>query len=313
MIINHNGNEAKLPDFLIVGAAKSGTTSLHYYLKQHPQVFMPKVKELCFFAYLGDPQTAIPSWLKEEWHLSFDNIYDYARHFEGASNSQIIGEASPPYLCTYKKTILNIKKVYGEKAGEIKIIMILRNPIERAWSQFVMNKRDGSEPLNEFTETIREDVVRKRLDNNWGPSFDYVGVGMYYNQVIAYLNEFPKVKIFLYEELCKDIGRVVKEIFRFLDVDESYVPDTGKKYNVSGDADSKLLDYLLAKKNPVKSILKLFLPYHLRSKIKYQIFEMILNKRPMPDEVKKTLLNIYEKDIVRLGGLIQKDISTWLR
>lgn len=313
MIIYHEGKNWRLPDFLIVGAAKSGTTSLHYYLKQHPQIFMPKVKELWFFAYRGEPPSCIPLWLKDEWGLRFSDLSDYTRHFADAGENQIIGEISPIYLYRYEKTISNIKEVYEGKYKHLKIIMILRNPIERAWSHFVMNKRDGNEELDNFMEAIRDDVVRQRLKSLGIPSYDYCGMGLYLPGVKAYLNEFLKVKVILYDDLCADSIKVVKEVFGFLGVDDEFIPDTAKRYNISGEPKSKILDYLIAKRNPIKTALKCILPYHIRSKMKYLAFNYILKKRPMPEEVRQFLRNYYRDSIIALSQLIHRDLSEWLK
>ncbi len=116
-----------LPDFLILGAMRSGTTSLYHYLKQHPEIFMPSLKEPHFFSYFGKPVSPLPSYIRSaRW-----NLEDYLTLFESAMNGQLIGEASVSYLYYYRETIENIKRVYRDNYSQLKCIAILRNPVER--------------------------------------------------------------------------------------------------------------------------------------------------------------------------------------
>lgn len=310
MLVNCNGKNIKLPDFLIVGAAKSGTTSLHYYLKQHPQIFLPKVKELYFFLLLNTPPNRVPKWLKKEKH-GVSNIGDYAKYFKEAADGQVIGEVEALYLSHFRDTIKNIKEVYGQKSKDLKIIAILRNPVERAWSHFMMNKRDGNESLD-FREAIKKEVVKERLKSNRDWGVDYIEVGMYYEQVNAFISEFPQMRVFLYEELRDDGAQVVKEIFNFVGVDPQFMPNMETRYNMSGESSSKLFDYFIVKKNPIKHFLKLFFPYEFRSSLKFKAFKMILRKKRMPDDIKKDLFERYRNNILKLQSLLKRDLSIWL-
>jgi len=310
MIINYNDNILRLPDFLIVGAAKSGTTALHYYLKQHPKIFMPKQKELWLFSFLDlDPTEAVMP-KKAVYRLD-----DYANHFKEAREDQILGEACPIYLYAYEDSIRNIKKVYGEDYSALKIIIILRNPAERTWSHFMMNKRDGSEYLKDITDFLKtnDNLRSKNLFRRGIFAADYIGFGMYYKQVKYYMDEFDKVKIFLYEDLCKDALEVTKEIFRFIGVDYSFVPDTETKYNISGHIRFKSLNALIHRKCWLKGFLKLLLPFDIRA-IKFKVSAKNIQKQEMPIGIKRELIKrYYEDDIRKLQTLIKRDLSSWGR
>ena len=118
MIINYKGKKAKLPDFLFVGAARSGTTTLYHHLMQNPQIFMPKVKQLWFFSFMDAP----PEWVRERAQRGLPTIIkldDYISYFAKASDSQVMGEACPIYLYKYSDTIRNIKRVYREKHKDL--------------------------------------------------------------------------------------------------------------------------------------------------------------------------------------------------
>lgn len=313
MIVNYNGKNVKLPDFLIVGAGRSGTTSLHYYLKQHPQIFMSRRKELNFLAYGGMKETEIPFILMDDAiPLS---VEAYSGYFKDTRPDQLVGEACPTYLYLYEQTIRNIKAIYRERCKEVKIIIILRNPIDKAWSSHIMHLRDGIEPIKDFSIVIEPNVIQKRLKDGWFPGFDYIGGGMYYEQVNAYVREFPYVKVFLYEDLLNEPNKLLKETFSFLGVDDGFVSDTTLKHNISGRSSSKFSDYLLyvvAKRNPVKNLLKLIMPYDVRSRMKSKALTMMLKKQEMPDETRKKLREIYREDILKLQGLIGRNLSAWL-
>ena len=311
MNIFYDGKEAKLPDFLIVGAAKSGTTSLHYYLRQHPQIFMPKLKELWFFCFLD----ATVSYLKNlRWKdrvvSGFD---DYIWHFRDANENLVIGEACPSYLYMYSTTIRNIKKVYLEKYKDLKIIIILRNPAERAWSHFMMQRRDNLEPLNDFREVLKPASLKHRLTEDMKLDFDYIGWGMYFEQVKAFIEEFRDVKVVLFEELSHDSVKTVKEIYRFLNVDIEFIPDMKIQYNISGNVRFRLLEDLFVKKYVLREVVKSLLPYDLRKKIRYKVQEKNVQRQQMPADIKVKLIeHYYYDDILRLQKLINRDLSSWI-
>lgn len=312
MLINHNGKDVKLPDFLIVGAAKSGTTSLHYYLKQHPQIFMPNVKELRFFSLMDTSPDSTHDWLKgSDGIFSIDK---YLSYFKDAKDVQVIGESCPIYLYTYKDTIRNIKKVYGESHGSLKIILILRNPAEMAWSHFMMRRKNGAEPLEDFREYLKPDVVNRRLNNHRCSEVDYIGFGMYYEQVKSFMDEFADIKIFTYDDLCADGLEVTRAIFRFLEVDDGFIPEMETKYNVSGNVSSKLLGYLIIKKYLLKDFLKLIVPRGIRRKMRLKLETKIVDRKHIPDDIRQELIErYYKEDICKLGNLIGRELSTWLK
>jgi hypothetical protein len=311
MLINHNGGKVKLPDFLIVGAAKSGTTSLHYYLKQHPDIFMPVMKELRFLIFMDNVVDFVRyPWLKGR---VVSTLEEYAKQFEKAKDNNFIGEACPFYLYAYKDVIRNIKVVYGKRAKDLKILIILRDPTERAWSQFIMHRRDGIESIEDFKEAIRPEVVKNRLRNIADMGYDYVGLGKYYDQIIAFMDEFPLVKIFLFEDLCQNRLKLVKEIFLFLGVDEGYVPDVKRMYNITGESKIKFLTDIVSKQYPSKNILKTFIPNELRQKIKNKIYEINIEKKPIPHEIRRDLIDNFKDDILKIEGLIRRDLSSWLK
>ncbi len=315
MKVNYKGRDVNLPEFLIVGALKSGTTSLHYYLKQHPEIFMPSQKELRYFGFSEVPSH--PEGNKRLRMLShICRLDDYINHFKEAKNGHVIGEACPFYLYIYNDTIRDIKRVYNGNYKELKIIIILRNPADRAWSQFWMIRREGMEHRENFNEIFKKDADNRGLIINWlmNDTIDYIGNGMYYEKVRSFMEEFPHVKIFLYEDLCANAPKVVKELYRFLGVDEGFIPNVEERYNISGDVVRlKWLNTLLTRRFHFRESIKSFIPADIRHRIKLSVQSKITERKKMPGNVRKQLIERhYKNDILRLQGLIDRDLSAWL-
>ncbi len=308
MIIHIKGEKVKLPDFLIVGAARSATTSLYYYLRKHSQIFMSAIKEPYFFSFMNNPPNYVSPIKLDivKW-----KIEDYIELFKGAKDNQVIGEASTSYLYTYPTSIENIKRIYGANYKKLKIIIMLRNPVDRAYSQYLVFKRDNVEYLS-FKEATKPDMIKKRLGDNWNIYYDYIGFGMYYDQIRAYVEEFPETRIFLYDDLLKNPENLLKDIYAFLNI--GFINISGKeRYNQSGIPKNKSIHNLLINSIPfVFKPFKKLLPKNIGTKIKYKMFEMNLKKPDSDDKERGCLSSIFEEDIKKTAQLINRDLSIWL-
>lgn len=295
----------KLPDFLIVGAAKSGTTSLYHYLSEHPEIYLNDKKELRFLSSMprnfqgpGDENVnkSIPKDVKE-----------YRKLFSTMHNGQKAGDISPDYLYYYENSISNMKKYLVNP----KVIVILRNPIERAFSQYGHFVRDGREKES-FANALS--LCNEREQMNWEWAWQYLNVGLYYEQVKAYKENFENVKVYLFEDLKSDPKNLIKDIFEFLEVDSNFTPDNLKeKFNVSGMPKNKLLHNFLHNKNILKSIVKTFIPPSYRRKIIQNLKLKNMKKVPMKFEDRNYLKEFYRDDIRKLEKLIDRDLSHWLK
>lgn len=298
----------KLPNFLIVGAAKSGTTSLHFYLKEHPEIYLPKLRKETFF--LVDHKNILGEGPRNIGKNIIKNLDEYQRMFLGSEKYKAIGEACVAYLYFYKNTIPNIIRYLDNP----KIIIILRNPIERAFSNYLYHVKVGFEDLN-FEEAL--EAQEKRKDDNWWWGFQIIDPGLYYNQVKAYLESFTHVKIFLYDDLKEKPVDLLKAIFEFLEVDISFSPDLSKRYNVSGAPKLKLLHNILTKPNILKNMAKPLINFLIPEE-KYRILidgikNRNLKKPSMKPDTKKYLKRIYHDDIFNLQDLINRDLSHWMK
>jgi len=307
MDISVSSEKLKLPDFLIVGAAKSGTTSIYNYLKEHPEIFLPDKKEPWFFSFMDDPQNFESP---DPLNGIVSDISEYEKLFEPASDKQIIGEASPSYLYTYKTAIENIKEVYGEKHKKLKIVIMLRNPADRAFSQYMHFKENLQEPLS-FWQAIDPETIRKRLNNNWNIFYDYIGFGMYYKQVEAYLNAFEQVKIISFEDFKNNTEQVVKDLIQFLGANENILPsNVNKKYNVSRvirtDTLSPIYRFLLFGDNKIKKSLANMLPEKARDKLEKMIRKILSKRKKLSKKEKEKLMSVFREDYTKLDELLSK-------
>jgi len=293
-----------LPNFFIVGAAKAGTTSLYHYLRQHPEVFLPSIKETFFFAgihkkdFLG-PGSFYGNSIVETWE-------DYLSLFQDAYGKKAIGEVCVAYLY-FKESALRIY----QKVPNARIIIILRNPIDRAYSNYMHHVRDGIEDLS-FEEAIQVEDERKKQGYWWG--FRYIDVGFYYEQVKRYFDIFGKeqVHVYLYEDFAKDPVFVLRAIMRILEVNESFVPAYMPVYNISGKPRSRIIQSLLSNKFIRRC--GAVLPKGTRHLIRARVMEWNLKKEPMRPETRKYLANIYKDDIFMLEKLIGIKVSEiWLK
>ncbi len=298
----------RMPDFLVIGAAKSGTTSLYFYLQQHPKIFMPFMKEPFFFAFEGlDPyQYHFEGKMRSNFKAIVD-LEHYQTLFENAPKESLAGEASTLYL--YDKNAAERIKYH---IPDVKMIVLLRNPVDRAYSHFRHFVRDGFEPESDFTTVIKSE--KKRMEENWFPSYYYLDAGFYSIQLKRYFDLFPKnqFKIFLYEDLL-DAEQMVREIFEFLGLDTNIRLDTGAKHNRSGLLRFPDLYDSVRNSSRVKPFIRKLIPIKIWSRLR-EFWEKALIKPidGLDDKVRPELQKIYREDILELQELIDRDLSRWL-
>lgn len=299
----------KMPNFLILGAGKSGTTALYRYLEQHPQVYMSPEKEPNFFALEGekvdfkDPEAEnrINNW-------SVTDIESYRALFREVSSETAIGEASPMYL--YSPKAPGRIQHYVRDA---KLMVLLRDPVERAHSAFVHMLREGIEPLDDFSQALGQEETR--IEANWSWIWHYKKMGFYHEQLRRYFDIFDReqIHVYLYEDFSADPLNVLRDVFRFLGVDEGYAPNVSTKYNAGGVPKNKLLHSFLARSNMIKEPFKPLVPVRLRKRLVAELRNRNLRELPRTSpEVRSWLIESYKEDVLELQELIRRDLSKWL-
>lgn len=295
-----------MPNFLVIGAAKSGTTALHRYLTQHPEIFMSRQKELRFFAF----DSRRPDFRGPGDDINIASIVvsieEYRAHFEGAEGFPARGETSPLYL-TMPGTAERIRR----HVPEAKLIAILRHPAERAHSQYLMIRRDGYETLG-FAEALAAE--EGRVADGWGTRWQYRRRGFYAAQLKPYFANFGReqLRIYLYEDYVSDPVGLMRDVFRFLGVDDSFVPDMSARHNESKLPRSRALQVFLTEPRRAKNLLKPFLPARWSRSLGDRLRRQNLTRPTLPAEMRRRLIEVYREDIVELQEMLGRDLSGWL-
>lgn len=276
---------SKWPNFFIVGAPRSGTTSLYRYLEQITEVFMPTTKEPNFFNPTVNLDSLLSKPIRDE--------KKYLNLFKDVKNHIAIGEASSTYLWDPKTPEL-IHKV----SPNARIIIILRDPIERAISeyQFLVGLGSIKKP---FTEFVRN--ANKTLNySNRG----IIETGLYYEQVKRYLDVFgsKQVKIMIFEEFAQDTFNAVKNVLEFLGIKNTEPKNVEQVYNPVITPRGKLASILI--RNPVlRKVGKTILPRKTARSLRDVLTEKA-EKPTVLDHDRKFLCDFYRKDVENLKQLL---------
>lgn len=298
----------KLPNFLLVGAAKCGTSSLHKYLDQHPEIFMSKVKEPRFISsqVTPFPLNGPGDHKVEAWYVK--NYEDYLKLFEEAGDKQAVGESSADTLYFYKGTIPVIKQYLGDP----KIIIMLRNPVKRAFSAYQHLVRDLREDLS-FEDGLAQE--QNRIRDNWELIYHYTAVSLYHDSVKAFMDSFSSVKVVLTEDQEKRPQQAIRDIFRFLGVDPNVDVNTEIRYNMSGKPKSQWIHQFFFQGNMARRlaqpIVRTLFSAETRLRISQKIQEKNLTRLTINPETKAKLHEYFEEDISKLEKLLNRDLSHW--
>ncbi|NOY24228.1 MAG: sulfotransferase domain-containing protein [Acidobacteria bacterium] len=313
MITSYEGRNIRLPDFLIPGAARSGTTALYEHLRKHPDLFMPDEKEPMFFSIcnIGKRKGWQVGKLVEDWTIPDFN--EYLELFEKAKEHQKCGESSVWYLYDHDVVIQNIRKFYGEKAADLKIIILLRNPVHRAWSHYVLKCSRMKEPLS-FEEAVQPNVIRQRMEKGLSYSYDYIGFGMYTEQIRAWRKAFPNIRIWIHEEFFSNIPVFMEELAEFLEILMHPSLLIRRRVNPSGIHRNRLARLgasSLMGPSLWKSILKPLFPRRFRYRMKMDTLRRLTRPEPMPEPVHRKLTEIYATEINQLEVLLGRSLDIW--
>ena len=275
-----------LPNFLICGIEKGGTSSLYHYLKAHPEVFMSEKKEINFFSFNYS-----------------EGIGWYEDHFkgDGVAEAKARGEASPLYM-TYPEVARRIARTLPEA----KLLFVLRDPAERAYSDYWFNINRGIQyPQESFSTVIRKPTGYLR----------YIRKGYYADQIEAFLPHFRRDQLHfvITEALRRDTPGELRRCFRFLGVSD-HEPEIRKRHNKAqlprNGASALALNVVL----PVQKAIYPMLPGRVEGRVKELVrstFFAAKEKPPMPEADRAFLREIYQEPNARLAELIEADVSSW--
>lgn len=207
---------SRLPDFLVVGAQKSATTSLHHYLTLHPEIFLPQIKETKFF-------------VDEQRYAQ--GIGHYLDHFTGVGDQQRLGEIDPDYMY-FSEAVSRIRHHFADAPP--KIVFLLRDPVKRAFSHYLMTYRRGFEPLS-FEQAIEAESARLQRGGFFERMhYSYLDRGFYARQIDCYLDAFgpEQIQVLFTENLNRSPRETLAELCRFIGVSEQIeLPNSGEKFH----------------------------------------------------------------------------------
>ena len=242
----------KKPNFIIAGFPKCGTTSLHHYLSEHPQIFMPSQKELHFFTY------EILSKLKngpKDGAVKKTQIQDskkYLDFYRNVKNEIAVGDASPSYI-NYPNQFIKIK----EYLEDPKFIIVLRDPINRAYSNYLHLKREQRETLT-FKEAVNRE--NKRIKDKYSDFWYYKFNSTYYDKILKAKETFKEVLIITSEELNENHEATMKKVYKFLDVDCNFITKRkSNRFNKGGYYKKNLFTKIIFQPSKFKNLIKKFI------------------------------------------------------
>ena len=292
-----SNSNTHLPNFIIGGALKAGTTTLFHMVQQHPQVFMPTMKELRFFAY--DPNDP---WCQQNPHaFPIKTLAAYKEMFAGASGETAVGEASPNYLAS-DVAPHNIKATIPQA----KLIFSVRNPVRSAYSAYMMSYRAGREAETVEVALTEEDRRVQRY--------------RYYHYLQHWYALFPaeQIHVVLFDDLVERPLETAVSIYQFLDIDPSFRFDpTTIRKNRGGLPKNKIAGFAFKalnnfQKTALGKQLKETMPTIVRDLFGKAKRSNLKSPPPLPTSVERRLKTYYTPDIQQLERLIQRDLSHWL-
>ncbi len=296
----------KKPNFIIAGFPKSGTTSLFAYLSKHPEIYIPHRKEMNYFSnpIIRELTGGGKGDIVVE-NSQINNWEDYLNYYKNVNNEKAIGDASPSYI-NFPSCFKEIKS----KLGDPKIIVLLRDPVKRTYSNYLHLFRTGREKLS-FSLAIKEE--ENRIKKRFSPMWYYRKHSLYYDKLLQAKRTFSNVLILTQEELKNNTKISLKKVFTFLEVDSSFIPSNlNINYNTGGAYKKNVLTNFVLK----QSKLKLFLLQRFAViKILKPFKDFILKKNkispPELDKATETFLINYFKEDVNKVRTLGADLKYW--
>ena len=290
-----------LPNFIVIGAAKAGTTALYWYLAEHPAVYMSEVKETNFFAYGVDGQGRLIYGDPDVHKFPVKTLAEYEALFADAGGAQAVGEASPIYL-ECPEAPGRIRALLPD----VRLVCCLRHPVERAYADYLMylwRRGRRFEPARDLTP----EAVWASPDSRW------MDVSRYHAQLARYYEVFPRdrIHVFLFDDLKRSTVDAVQGVYRFLVIDPAFVPDLETAHNVGGVPASRALESFLTNRS-LRAVVEPWIPRRAADWVRRIRTSNMRKAPPLPPELRKELTARLREDILSTSRLIGRSLDHWL-
>lgn len=298
-------NPIRLPNALVIGGKRSGSTSLHHYLKQHSDIFLPQQKELHYFSYPHlTERTNGPGDLASLASLCASRE-EYEAHYAHVGAEKIVAEVSPSYLYFSQVS----ERIFAE-LGQVKIIVLLRNPIEKAFSQYMHLGLRNRETLQFYDALMAEE---QRRASGWNDMWCYAESCLYAERIKIYLSVFgtENVKFILSEQLFSSAQTTMCDLYTFLNVDAEFQPNTSTAHGRSGVPRTKWMVDLLTQSSMPKTIVKAMIPAKIRFFLRHTLWDLNVKKKEIDEQSRTYLTTYFQNDIMEVEAIIGQQ-TDWL-
>lgn len=289
------------PNFIIIGAAKAGTTALYWYLEEHPQVFMSPVKETNYFAYGLDSNGHLLYGDPDVHRFPVQTLEQYQQLFTGAGDARAVGEASPIYLeCPQAASRIR------DLLPQVQLICSLRHPVDRAYSDYLMYLRRRGRRFDPATG-LNPAAEWARADSRW------MQVSRYSEQLERYYRLFPRnqIHVLLFDDLKSNPASTVQHVYRLLEVDPSFVPDFDTPHAVGGMPASRFLEGLFTS-SAISKAVRPWVPRQATNWVKRLRSRNLRQAPQLPGDLRRELTRSFEPDIRSTSQLIGRNLDHWL-
>lgn len=290
-----------LPNFIVIGAAKAGTTALYWYLAEHPEIFMSRIKETNYFAYGRDGEGRLLYGDQEVHRFPVTSLSAYEQLFAEATGAAAIGEASPIYLES-PQAAGRIRDLLPE----VRLICSLRHPVDRAYSDYQMDRRWRGHRLHSVRDLTPASAWAR-------PGSRWMQIGRYHDQLKRYYDLFPReqIYVFLFDDLKRDPLKTVQGIYRFLGVEPEFVPDLDAPHNRGGVPANQLLEEIFTNERLRAAVWPL-VPKPAANWIRRLRTRNMRPAPPIPPDLRRELTSHMREDILSTSKLIGRSLDHWL-
>jgi Sulfotransferase domain. len=296
-----------LPDFLVIGAPKAGTTALHAALSRHPELYMSPVKEPKFFLTDGPPPTRGGPGDAQTYREHVWRREDYEALFDAAPKGALRGESTPFYL--YDRAA---QRRIRDLIPHARLIAILRDPIERAHSNWTHLWSAGLEPIGDVVRACAEE--ESRIKAGWAPFWHYVRLGRYGEQLAHLFELFPReqVLLFRYRDLVDRPVDTLNRIFPFLGVTPGLVTEIPRE-NVTAHPEPTLTHRVLSGAQRLGARIPGRVGVAVTDMLERRLQQRARPRQPLTWEQRQTLMGYFTDDIRLLQEVTGLDFSDWVR